>query len=118
MRPIFKIIWNPGKIDVCPSDSLCLLFLHFNDREKRPREQLQFLRKPGIINDTGYTRFQYLAQRFYEVIFGAYRQFIGDFVYYFHRAGTIIFIRSDISYSRKGDLPIWINFGNNPINPN
>ena len=119
MRQILKIlIWKPSTIDICPADSPCLSLLRFNVREERLREQLQFLRKPGIINDADYTRFQYLVQRFDKIIFGAYRRFIGFLVNDSHRADNIIFTLSDISYSRKSDLPIRIKIGNNPITPN
>ena len=112
------LVWKLGTVDVCPADSPYLLLLSFNIREERLREQLQFFRKPRIIDDTGYTWFQYLAQRFDEVIFGAYRRFTGFFVDYPHRTDTIIFTLSDISYSRKGDLPIRSIICKNLTGPN
>ena len=47
------LVWKLSPVDVCPADSPYLLLLRFNICEERLREQLQFLRKLRIINDTG-----------------------------------------------------------------
>ena len=119
MRHILKIlVLKLGIVDVCPADSPYLLLLCFNGREERLREQLQFLRKPGIIDDTGYTRFQYIAQRIDQIALGPYRRSIGFLVDDPHRADTIIYTFSYISYSRKGDLQIRSIICKNLIDPN
>ena len=119
MRHILEIlVWKPGTVDVCPADSPYLLLFRFNVREERLCEQLQFLRKPGIIDDTGYARFQYLAQRIDQIALGPYRRFIGFLVDYPHGAYTIIYTLSYISHSRKGDFQIRSIICKNLIDPN
>ena len=112
------LVWKLGTVDVCPADSPYLLLLRFNVREERFREQLQFLRKLRIIDDTGYARLLYLVQRADQITVTSYRRFIGFFIDDSQRADTIIYTLSDSIHSRKSDFPIRSIVCKNLIDPN